>query len=232
MKTIAIILASGVGTRLGLEIPKQFFELRGKTVLEHSIIAFHSHNKIDDIIIVSHPDYISKVAEIIKQGNYTKVSQIIAGGKTRQKSASYGVNAILEKEAKVLIHDAVRPFVTKRIIDDCINTLDYYKAVDVAIESSDTIIEVDEENCIKSIPQRKFLKRVQTPQGFHLNIIKKAHELASHEENLSFTDDCGLVKEFNLVQIKVIKGEEFNIKITYPSDIKLAENIIDVCDKI
>ena len=232
MKTIAIILASGVGARLGLEIPKQFFEIRKKTVLEYSILAFHKQNNVDEIVIVSHPDYISKVEEIVKKGSFNKVSKIIAGGETRQKSASNGINAIKESEAKVLIHDAVRPFVTKRIIDDCINTLDYYKAVNVAIESSDTIIEVDEENCIKSIPQRKFLKRVQTPQGFHLNIIKKAHELASHEENLSFTDDCGLVKEFNLAQIKVIKGEEFNIKITYPSDIKLAENIIDVCDKI
>ena len=110
--------------------------------------------------------------------------------------------------------------------------LDEYKAVNVAVESSDTILEIDNDNCIKSIPQRKYLRRVQTPQGFDLQIIKKAHELALQKKDLFFTDDCGLVKEFDLAKIKVIEGEEFNIKITYPSDIKIAKNIIDVCDKI
>ena len=95
-----------------------------------------------------------------------------------------------------------------------------------------TLTEGVHDNCIKSIPQRKSLRRVQTPQGFNLQIIKKAHELASIDKNLSFTDDCGLVQEFKLAKVKVIEGEETNIKITYPSDIKLAENIIDVCDKI
>lgn len=232
MKTIAIILASGVGARLGLDIPKQFFVIRNKTVLEYSILAFQKHNNIDEIIVVSHPDYISRVEEIVHKGNYSKVSQIIAGGKTRQESSSNGVFAVKDINAKVLIHDAVRPFVTERIIEDCITVLDEYKAVNVAVESSDTILEIDEDNCIKSIPQRKFLRRVQTPQGFDLQIIKKAHELASQKKDLSFTDDCGLVKEFELAKIKVVEGEEFNIKITYPSDIKIAENIIDVCDKI
>lgn len=232
MKTIAIILASGVGARLGLDIPKQFFEIRNKTVLEYSILAFQKHNNIDEIIVVSHPDYISRVKEIVQNGNYSKVSQIIAGGKTRQESSYNGVSAVEYANAKVLIHDAVRPFVTERIIDDCITALDEYKAVNVAVESSDTILEIDNDNCIKSIPQRKYLRRVQTPQGFDLQIIKKAHELALQKKDLFFTDDCGLVKEFDLAKIKVIEGEEFNIKITYPSDIKIAENIIDVCDKI
>lgn len=232
MKTIAIILASGIGSRVGLDIPKQFYKIKGKSVLEYSILAFHSNTKIDEIIIVSHPDYIFKVEEIVKNGNYKKVTKIIAGGKTRQESSSNGVNSILDEEAKVLIHDAVRPFVTERIISDCIDSLDNFDAINVAVESADTIIEIDEENCIKNIPQRKYLRRVQTPQGFKLSAIKKAHELASKKENLSFTDDCGLVKEFNLAKVKVIEGDENNIKITYPSDIKLAENIIDVCDKI
>ncbi len=232
MKTIAIILASGIGARLGLDIPKQFYEINGKTVLERSIIAFHSNENVDEIIVVSHPDYILKVEEIVKNGYYKKVSKIISGGKTRQESSYNGINAIIDEKAKVLIHDSVRPFVSKQIIDDCINALDNYNAIDVAVESSDTIIEIDKENCVKSIPQRKFLRRVQTPQGFKLQVIKKAHELASQKKDLSFTDDCGLVQEFQLAKVKVIEGDENNIKITYPSDIKLAENIINVCDKI
>lgn len=232
MRTIAIILASGVGSRLGLDIPKQFLEFKGKSILEYSILAFHLHEKVDEIIIVSHPDYIFRVEDIVKNGNYKKVSKIVAGGETRQESSSNGVFAVEYNNAKILIHDAVRPFVTKRIIDDCISALDKFKAINVAIESSDTIIEVDKDNCVKNIPQRKNLRRVQTPQGFDLKIIKQAHNLASQRNDLSFTDDCGLVQEFQLAKIKVIEGDEKNIKITYPSDIKLAENIIDVCDKI
>ena len=232
MKTIAIILASGIGSRLGESIPKQFLKIRGKSILEYSIRVFNNNSQIDEIIIVSHPDYIIKVEEIVKNSNFQKVSKIIPGGSTRQESSSNGINSVLYKNAKVLIHDAVRPFVTDRIINDCIKALNEYKAVNVAIESSDTIIEIDSENCVKNIPQRKFLRRVQTPQGFDLQIIKKAHELASKQENISFTDDCGLVQEFKLTKIKIIQGEESNIKITYPNDIKLAENIIDFCDKI
>ena len=232
MKTIAIILSSGNGTRSGLKFPKQFLEIKGKTVLERSIIAFHTNELVNEIIIVSHPDYISSVQNIVRQGQYKKVSKIIAGGNTRQESSYNGINSITDKDAKILIHDAVRPFVTKEIINNCILQLDEHKAINVAIESSDTIIEIDNENYIKNIPTRKYLKRVQTPQGFRLDIIKKAHQLASSRDDLSFTDDCGLVREFNLAKIKVIEGSENNIKITYPSDIKIAENIIDVCDKI
>lgn len=232
MKTIAIILASGSGTRIGLDIPKQFYKIKNKTLLEYSIEAFEFHNKIDEIIIVSHPDYITDVKKIITTNSYTKISKIIAGGNTRQESSNNGVSAIEKIEAKVLIHDAVRPFVTKKIIDECITSLDKYQAVNVAIETSDTIIEINEDYYINNIPQRKFLKRVQTPQGFHIKIIKEAHELAKKNKNISFTDDCGLVHEFNLAKIKVIDGDEKNIKITYPNDLKLAENIINFYDKI
>ena len=232
MKTIVIILASGIGSRLGLEIPKQFLEIQGKTVLERSIKVFNSNDNIDEIIVVSHPDYILKTQEIVNKGGYKKVVKIIEGGSTRQESSLNGLSSISEVDAKVLIHDAVRPFVTDRIINDCIESLKKYDAVNVAIESSDTIIEIDDDNCIKNIPQRRLLKRVQTPQGFNLKIIKKAHQLAMQKKDLFFTDDCGLVQEFKLAKIKIVNGDENNIKITYPSDIKLAENIIDVCDKI
>jgi len=232
MKTIAIILASGVGARIGLDIPKQFYKLKNKTLLEYSIEVFEFHNKIDEIIIVSHPNYIDNVKNIINNNGYKKVRKIVTGGDTRQESSANGVNAITDCEANVLIHDAVRPFVTKKIINNCIEALKMFDSVNVAIESSDTIIEIDDDDCIKSIPLRKSLKRVQTPQGFKLSIIKKAHNLAKDNKNLSFTDDCGLVNEFGLAKIKIVEGDINNIKITYPSDLKLAESIIDVCDKI
>ena len=129
-----------------------------------------------------------------------------------------------------MIHDAVRPFVSEKMISDCIEALDSYQAVEVAVESADTIVEIDDDNCVKSIPQRKFLRRVQTPQCFDLNIIKKAHELASKREDLSFTDDCGLVYEFGLAKVKLIQGSDLNIKITYPVDVKIANTILTLLD--
>ena len=175
MKNYALILASGTGSRTGLDIPKQFYKIKNKTVLEYSINAFEINKKIDEIIIVSNPDFIELTKEIIVSNNYKKVSKIISGGKTRQESSCIGVNSIKDDAANVLIHDAVRPFITQKIIDDCINSLKRFSAVNVAIESSDTIIEINEKNIIKSVPNRNVLRRCQTPQCFDINLIKKAH---------------------------------------------------------
>lgn len=227
MKYYAIILASGTGSRSGLDIPKQFYKLKNKTILEYSIEIFEKHQNIDNIIVVSNPDFIDLTKEIIEKNNYKKVKKLLPGGSTRQKSSYIGVSSINDAEAKVLIHDAVRPFVSKQIIDDCISALDKYNAVNVAIESSDTILEVDENNFIKSIPNRKSLMRCQTPQCFNLATIKQAHEFANNDSNYTATDDCGLVLRYKLDKVFIVKGDEKNIKITYPSDLIIAENILE-----
>ncbi len=227
MKYYAIILASGTGSRIGLDIPKQFYKLKNKTILEYSIEIFENHPNIDNIIVVSNPNFIDLTKEIIEKNDYKKVKKLLPGGSTRQKSSYIGVSSINDADAKVLIHDAVRPFVSKQIIDDCILALDKYNAVNVAIESSDTILEVDENNFIKSIPNRKSLMRCQTPQCFNLATIKQAHELANNDPNYTATDDCGLVLRYKLDKIFIVKGDEKNIKITYPSDLIIAENILE-----
>ncbi|MBQ9245541.1 2-C-methyl-D-erythritol 4-phosphate cytidylyltransferase [bacterium] len=218
MKHIAIILASGSGSRFGTNIPKQFFSFKGKTVLEHSIEAFQNNNFIDNIIVVCNPDYRSKTVELSKK--YSKVINIVNGGETRQQSSYNGVFSVNENNCNVLIHDAARPFVSNKIINDCIAALKEHKAVNVAIEATDTIIVVDENNIIKSVPNRKTLRRCQTPQCFDLNLIKKAHKLAKNDKQFIATDDCGLVIKYNLSPVYVVKGSEDNIKITFSSDIK------------
>ena len=137
MKNIAIILASGMGERSGLDIPKQFIRIGGKTVLEHTLETFESHKLIDSIIIVTSESYITKVKKYAK--SYSKVTDVVQGGQTRQESSYKGLLAINEFECKVLIHDAVRPFVNSEIIDNCIKALENYDAVDVAVKSADTI---------------------------------------------------------------------------------------------
>ena len=225
MKNYALILASGKGERFGGNLPKQFLKINKRTVLEYSIDAFENNPNIDCIIIVSNPDFLDLTSEIVNQNNYKKVIKILAGGKTRKDSSEIGINAIEEDDAKVLIHDAVRPLVTNRIIDDCIKALDEFDAVSVAVKSPDTIVTVDEKNIIQSIPNRNSVRRNQTPQCFKLKLIKQAHKLAN-EQNLTVTDDCGLVINTMPAKIFAVDGEDTNIKITYPEDLNFAEKFL------
>ena len=217
MKNIALILASGTGERSGLNQPKQFFKIGGKTLLEYSIEAFATHPKINEIIIVANPNFLEETKKL--SGTHT----VISGGATRQESSYNGVFAIKENEnPNILIHDAVRAFITHDIISACIEGLETHQAVCSATETSDTILEVDNNGKIINVPNRKTLKLAQTPQCFKLNLIKKAHTLAK-EQNISVTDDCGLILANNLADIFIVKGSSTNKKITYPEDLKFAQ---------
>lgn len=224
MKNFAIILASGNGERFGENIPKQFYEFKNKTLLEHSLDAFEKNSNIDEIILVTNPNFRDLAEKILEKNNYTKITKVLNGGKTRVESSYIGTSQVPD-DANVLIHDAVRAFVTQKIIDDNINALKDYEAVGTAIDTIDTIIQVDENNFITSIPQRKSLKRVQTPQSFRANLIKKAHEMALNDKNANFTDDCGLILQYNLAPIHIVNGDEINLKITQKSDLAIIENL-------
>lgn len=225
MKNIAIILASGTGERFGEKIPKQFYKFEGKTILEHSIDAFENNKNIDEIILVTNPKFRDLAEEILKNNDYKKVTKLLNGGKTRVESSYVGTSEAPE-ESNVLIHDAVRAFVTQKIIDDNIEALKKYEAVGTAIDTVDTIIQVDENNVITAIPPRKFLKRVQTPQSFRANLIKKAHEMALKDEDANFTDDCGLILRYNLAPIHIVDGDELNVKITHKNDLNIIKNML------
>ena len=213
----AIILASGSGSRFESDIPKQFVKIGDRTILEITAQKFEIVQSVDRIIIVVNSEYLQKATELLR--GYKKIYKIIPGGKTRKDSSYNAVSSIDDSEANILIHDGVRPFVTPEIINDCINALNNgTKALTTAIPSTDTIIEVKDDKII-SIPKRETLQRVQTPQGFKLSLIRKAHELSKYDYD--FTDDCGLVLRHKLADISIIKGSNDNIKITYPNDINI-----------
>lgn len=224
MKNIALILASGTGSRFGLSYPKQFVKIKDKCILQYTVEKFQNNQYIDEIYLVTNPEYVEKVIELTK--NYSKVIKVIKGGETRKDSSYNGITAINEKEANILIHDGVRPLVTDEIITDCINKLKSHDAVCVTIDSTDTIFETDENGFIKSIPNRKLIRRAQTPQCFKLSVIKKAHKLAKDDSNCLVTDDCGLIIHYNLTDILTISGSKNNIKITYPTDIDFAKRLL------
>lgn len=232
MKNLAIILAGGSGSRIDGALPKQFLLLGGKTILQHSIERFENHPYITHIFIVIHGDFLDRTREIIRGSGYKKVVKILKGGETRQDSSRIGVTAAnLGDYESVLIHDAARPFVSKEIIDNILATLETHSSVNVAVPSPDTVIEIDADNFIKNVPDRKYLRRVQTPQAFKLDLIQKAHRLALENNITDATDDCSLILKLNLAPIYVVEGSERNIKITYSQDLYLAKNILDLESK-
>lgn len=222
MKNYAIILASGKGTRFGNSIPKQFIKISDKTILEYTIDIFEKNPNIDKIILVITEEYIQKAKEITSY--YKKIDKIISGGETRKQSSYIGVNSIDELEANVIIHDCARPFLSDEILNNCIASLKTYDAIVTAIPTTDTIIKFN-NNIVEKIPDRQNLMRVQTPQCFKLSLIKKAHQISKNDNH--FTDDCGLIVENRLAQVHIVNGDEKNIKITYPIDIKIANEILN-----
>ena len=144
METVAVILAAGSGSRTGLSTPKQFLLLGGKTVLEHSVQTFHNHPKIDQVVIVTAPEFINKVQGIVKAKNWTKVSAVLPGGKERFDSSLAAVRYFSSKpDLVMLFHDAARPLVSERIITETLKAMETYNAVDVAIPTVDTIVQCD-----------------------------------------------------------------------------------------
>lgn len=230
MKNIAVILAGGSGQRLGTDIPKQFLKVAGKKVIEHTIDVFQNHSLIDEIAVVTHPNYISEIESLLVNNHFTKLKKILRGGKERYFSSLAAIRAYeRDGEVNLIFHDAVRPLVNERIITDCIISLEKYKAVDVAIKTTDTIIQANSDNFISGIPSREFLRNGQTPQAFKLSTIKKAYELALQDPDFKTTDDCGVVYKYLPDEpVYIVEGEQFNMKLTYKEDLFLLDKLFQL----
>lgn len=228
MKNIGIILAGGSGKRVGSDTPKQFLCIAGKTILEHTLEKFDSHPQIDEIMVVVPKKELEKTRNIIENGDFTKVMYIVAGGKERYHSTLAALKLLPEEELNLLIHDAVRPMVSQEIISDVIAALKQYNAVNVAIPSTDTIIETDNSHSfVEKTPARDCLYLVQTPQGFHRRTLAEAYEKALEDPNFITTDDCSVVlKYLPQEKIKVVKGDPRNLKFTYAEDLYLLEYLL------
>jgi 2-C-methyl-D-erythritol 4-phosphate cytidylyltransferase len=223
---VAVVLGGGTGTRFGAALPKQLLTLNGKTLVEHCIAAFSGVPGIDEILLVMPSDYHEEAKRLVGD----QVGAIIGGGTTRSDSVRNALAYIGLRhdpaETGVLIHDAARPLITKRIIDDCISALNDHDAMGTAVPTSDTILVV-ENGVIAHVPPRETQYRAQTPQCFRLATIMKAHALAAADPAFTPTDDCGVVLRYlPEVPVHVIPGSESNIKVTYPSDLAIAEALL------
>ena len=226
-----VLLAGGVGSRVGLDIPKQLIKIAGSPIMEHTLRVFQAHPDVDDIIILMASGHLDAVRAMIDRGGYTKVSQLLEGAATRSETSIRALQAIAREDCKVLLHDAVRPLVTPRIVADCFRALDEYDAVDVAIPSADTIIEVTPENTIAAVPRRSALRRGQTPQAFRLATIREAYARATADPAFEATDDCTVVLRYLPdVPVRVVRGEDRNLKVTSRTDLQLAEVLLGPAD--
>lgn len=234
-RTVAVVLAGGTGSRVGLSIPKQLIKVAGKAVMEHTIGIFEDSPAIDDIYVLMHPDHLDAAQRI--GARFGKVRQVLAGGNTRNETTRAALNVLTKShpgETKVLFHDAVRPLLDQRIIDDLVAALDAgYDAVDVAIPSADTIIEVNEADEIVSIPPRARLRRGQTPQAFRLSVIDQAYQIAWQDPAFQATDDCTVVLNYlPQTAIKVVEGAGHNMKITEPIDVFIADKLFQLASAV
>jgi len=225
-RMVAVVLGGGVGTRFGASVPKQLLTLAGKTLVEHCVAAFAETPGIDEIVLVMPRDYHAEARKIVGD----QVSVILEGGVTRSDSVrnalAYLAPRHREDETGVLLHDAARPLVTRQIIADCAAALEKHHAIGTAVPTSDTILVVA-DGVIASVPPRETLYRAQTPQGFRLATIARAHALAAADPDFTPTDDCGVVLRYLPdVPVHIVQGSERNIKVTYPSDLPIAEALL------
>ena len=229
MNTVGVILTAGSGSRTGLSTPKQFLPLGGKTVLEHSVQTFHNHPGIDQVVIVTAPEFIDRVKGIVTANNWTKVSAVLAGGKERYDSSLAAVHHFTDNpDAVMLFHDAARPLVSEEIITDTLKAMEHYDAVDVGIPAVDTIVQCDAAGTeMQSIQDRNLLWRMQTPQGFRQKTIQEAYRIALQDPGFKATDDCGTVLRYlPEVKVGIVRGSERNIKLTYADDLSLLEFLL------
>ncbi|RNL82333.1 IspD/TarI family cytidylyltransferase [Halostreptopolyspora alba] len=232
-RVTAAVLAGGVGARMGGARPKQLLPLAGRAVIERSIAAFCDAPDVDDVIVLMVEDHLPEVSEMVEHGGLAKVSAVLPGGPTRTATSTAALRALDTRDGRdlVLLHDAVRPLVSQRVIADCVAALTEAGAVGTAVPTADTVIEVERDTSgsqtLRAVPPRESLRRMQTPQGFRLDVLRRAYDRALADPELAATDDCGVVLRYLPGEtVRIVEGDESNLKITNPGDVEVAEMLL------
>ena len=232
---VAVVLAAGFGTRFDPDNPKQLVSVGGKPIVCWSIEAFERCGRVSDIVVVVNPKVRSAVESLIDDMGYTKVRVIIDGGAERVDSTVAALDTLaaagIPDDAKILIHDAVRPFVEQSSIEGSIDALDQFTAATVAYASTDTVLlteDLGDVKVVKSVPDRPNTFRAQTPQSFRFATIRRAYELAASDPDFHPTDDTRVVVDYLPDEpVAIVSGSETNLKITTLEDVPTAEHIAE-----
>ncbi|MDO5415005.1 MAG: 2-C-methyl-D-erythritol 4-phosphate cytidylyltransferase [Bacillota bacterium] len=226
-----VILAGGIGSRMAKEKPKQYLNIGGKPIILHTIEKFRLCSEFEKTIILCPEDWIEYTKELVHK--YIKKTEdivIIKGGSTRNETIQNAIDFIenegnLNNDTIIVTHDAVRPFVTYRIIQDNIKAAEGYGACDTVIPATDTIVESQDNQVVSAIPDRSKLYQGQTPQSFNALKLRELYRSLSEEEKDILTD-AAKIFVIKGEPVYLIKGETSNMKITYPYDITVAESLL------
>lgn len=210
-----VLAAAGAGSRFGAETPKQFLQLRGLPVYQHSLRRFSA--LCAEMVVVVPEDRVSSTAESVRELEIGCPTRVIAGGKHRQESVWKGLRALRSEIEVVLVHDAARPFVSEELIRRVIEGTLEFSACIPAIPVGETVKEVTPGGHVGRTVDRSSLCLAQTPQGFRRDILESAFENAA-AENFFGTDEASLVERLG-VPVRVVDGEPVNLKITWPDDL-------------
>ena len=220
-KCAAVIVAAGSATRMG-GIDKVMAELRGEPMIVRTVRAFQQCDAIREIVIVTREDLIRPISALCAKMD--KVKAVVAGGKTRQESVWLGLNSLSKDVKLAAIHDGARPLITQAVIDRTVRAAHSYGAAAPAVPVKDTV-KVVKSGLVMATPDRDSLRAVQTPQVFDFDLLRGALKKAE-EAGASVTDDCSAVELMGM-SVKLVEGDEENIKVTTPMDLKIAELLLE-----
>ena len=217
----AVIVAAGTASRMG-GIDKVMAKLKGEPMIVHTVRAFDGCDAIREIVIVTRPDLIQEIQSLC--AGFPKVKAVVAGGSSRPVSVENGLAALSKKVELAAIQDGARPLITWQVIDRAVRAANSYGAAAPAIPVKDTI-KVVSGGLVAATPDRSRLQAVQTPQVFDCDLLRGALNKAK-EEGAEITDDCSAVERMGLT-VKIVEGDERNIKVTTPMDLKIAELLME-----
>lgn len=232
MKTAAIVLAAGSGSRMHSNVKKQYMEINGKPLIYYALKAFEDSFTDEVVLVVSPGDIDYCKREIVDKFGFTKVKSIVEGGAERYDSVRFGLHAISDDTDYVMIHDGARPFVTEDIMKRSVDAARENMACVVGMPVKDTIKVADENGFAKETPDRKNLWMIQTPQTFEYSLIRKLYDKLEEDKEeikakgINITDDAMVVETFSDVKVKLVEGSYNNIKVTTPEDIGIAQAIL------
>ena len=221
MRTICIVLASGCGTRFGGDIPKQFVRIGGRMVVEYTVDVCLETTAIDEILVVVSEPWFEEVHTLFKSRSTIKPIKVVIGGSSRMESCFNGIKALDEKEAKILVHNGVQPFITPETFTSCIEALDHYDVATVGTPCVYTVLELDDRRELRHVVERSHSVNDLGPECFKLSMLRRIMSLGDQGEN--FTNLTSIVIKHNLGRVYVVNGDPSNTKITCATDLIDAE---------
>lgn len=223
----AAVLAGGSGLRMGGNMPKQFLSVGDKPIIIRSIEAFCSSGSVDKVFVAVSSDFLDYTKELIAEYIGENDISVVVGGKNRNETLLNVLRSIgeINDDDVILTHDAVRPFIDKRIIDENISAAREYGACNTVVPAVDTILRSSDGKFIESVPVRSEIFHAQTPQSFSVKKLLSLYENLSEDEMETFTDSCSVFIAAG-ERVFLVTGDRNNIKLTYPEDMERAENII------